>query len=204
MAFCHKAFRDSYHGQLLMAARYSRMPFQDVKEATDLGEDVILEGLRLTGAYDEAYFEGWQRSVLSTLDVQQLLWHDTSVILGANDQSILRAWRECKADEGGFTMYVTAPTDTSAVVNIEWFPFRSDPKGSNPHVQEFIIQPAIGVKITSGQHSVSPGAQFGKRIEYAVALERPAGSHLLFTLKMIEFEGLQQAYLPAKHWPSKI
>jgi hypothetical protein len=171
------------------------MPFKEVKDAIDAGETVVLGGLRLGGSYSKATFEKWREHVVTAIDVDQLLRHDISVILGANDDFIVNTRRECKSAEGGSTMYVAAPSDVSAVIKMEWTPFPSNPS-EIPRIEEFIIQPADGVRILSGRELVTPGAELGIRTERVVSIERPKGSSLLITLKTFHFEGLQQAYLP--------
>ncbi|MDW9855401.1 hypothetical protein GOB46_22885 [Sinorhizobium meliloti] len=194
-AFKRTDLNDSYYTQLVIAARYSRKTYKEARQRTDAGLDIGYEEFKLNGNYSEEDFEKWREDVQSSLDVEQILSHESSVLLSSGDPEILKAWSECM-QAGGLSMYIEPKGDIEAVVKIRWNPYPA--AELNPTVEQFSV--SEGVSIRGGREYAKAGAKIGIRAERIISLTRDIpGSRILAVLSTKESGvGDAEAFLPER------
>ncbi len=195
--FQRQEWHNSYESQLVLAARLSRMSYQEAKNRTDAGIGIQIPDLPpLSGHYSQEEFNIWKEQVDQSLDVEQLIKHQSSVLLTSGDANILQAWSGCIARNGGLTVYLEPRGDDEAVVKFHWTPYQGSPT-LDPVIQGFSLSQTA--TITAGEHLVRSGANVGIRAERIVRVSRRSGAAVLAILNTDVTD--QEAYLPAKPRP---
>ena len=189
--FDHQEWQNSQYTQIVLAARLSQMTYQQAKRYTDSGLSVGYGDFTLGGNYSEDDFNTWQQNIKSSLDVNQIISNQSSVLLTSGDKGVLGAWQNCISQSGGLTFYIEPRDKHQAVINIEWNPYPTN-KNSNPRVTGFAL---TGAQVIDGTEYTKKGTMLGIRYNRIITIARnPSGGAVLATLRTNL--GDRTAYLP--------
>lgn len=185
--------------KLVLAARFSRMTYKEAKEKTAAGLRIQYGTFRLGGDYSEDEFDRFKEEVRSTIDVDSIIKHESSVLLSSGDPNILKTWSDC-IKSGGLTMYIEPRGDDEAVVNILWTPYPTTQPNLNPTVKQFSV--SEGTTVKGGETYARPGAKVGIGAQRIISVTRRSGAAVLAVLSTVETGvGDAEAYLPANVKP---
>jgi len=188
-AFRTSHIKNTYYGKLLLAAKLSRMSKAEAEQATSANINFPIKGIPVGASFSDSQFSNWAERVSSSLDVNQIIRHSTSILLSEGDPTIVNAWRGCLSQNGGVSAYIEPRSDKNPILRVEWIPYPGSSK--IPKITDVSI---LGAKVVGGADSLKVGAVLQPRNEKLITLERIKNEPIIVVINTT-IRGAE-AYLP--------
>jgi hypothetical protein len=183
-------FYNSEYGRLWLAAKLSTITLDQAKQ--DYGGSALTQYGKFD--YTNNQYKNWQQEVRKSIDVEQIINNQTSLLINSGDENILRAWTACIESEG-LHAYLEAKGDKAAVLH---FIYRvPNPTGAKFCVGEATINEAKGEKnkwVTGGNKWLKQDVCPGTNVKRGVSIKRNKNAPI--QVHIVTDAGDIIAYLP--------
>lgn len=186
--------KNSNYSRLVLAARLSRMTYEEAKSHLEGGATVPIYGVPVSGNMSKDDFSTFQERVSKSLDVDQILEHQNELLVSEGDKEIINAWAACIDKFYGISAVLKDLGDTSIRLTLHYTP---PPMTSTaPIVQSYTL---TGGSIIGGQSIIAKDSrEIGINANKFITIKRNGNEPVYFALNTSNV-GDASSYLPSRY-----
>lgn len=126
--------RQNSYSSMVLAWQLAQMTTSEARQKVKAGLTIPIDGLPVSGNFDDEQFNAWKQSVRESLNIAQTAWNDVSISQLTASPDLLNTWSDCMASRKGVIAELDVLDDRNLVYRVKYVP----------------SGPTMSAKITSG------------------------------------------------------
>jgi hypothetical protein len=197
---CDSVLRDGvFQSTKINENRYLRTVFAARLATTDKGVaeskrgggiTIPIEGIPIGAEYSEEEYKSWQKSLRASWDIEEIVKHDTEILISSGDSTIVKAWSDCMRSQGGFAVRLVEKDKTNLLLKMTYYAKQGQTSPAEMISGVFVK----GAKVEAGSEFLMKGEKFPHQLERTVNLARINDDPVVITCNTDV--GSAEAYLP--------
>lgn len=182
------------YSRLVLAAHLSKMTYQEAMQHLEGGVTIPIYGVPVNANMSKDDFTSFQETVRQTLDVDQVLQHQTEILVSEGDSNILNAWSGCIQNFYGITAILKDLGTQTLRLTLHYAP--PPMSTAAPIVQGYTL---TGGTVIGGQTILAKDSrEIGIMATRFVSIKRDGNQPVYFVLNT-ENVGDVSAFLPPRY-----
>lgn len=189
--------KNTDYSRLVLAARLSRMTYQEAKNHLEAGVTIPIYGVPVSPNMSEDDFHKFQERVKSSIDVDQIISHENEILVSEGDHEILDAWSACMDKFFGITAILKDQGHETVRLALHYTP--PPMSTAAPIVQEYTL---TGGTVVGGKSIIAAGSkEIGTNADRLVTIKRAASNVPIYFVLNTTNVGDASSYLPPRYVP---